>query len=85
MIEFERGLSAVLEKYQVDFRMLLQDPLFTRETDGTKQMITATDILHGKRDKILLWPSYHSSTLPRGRFSNTGNAHGGEYSLMDDQ
>jgi hypothetical protein len=23
------------------------------ETDSTKQMITATDILHGKRDKIL--------------------------------
>jgi hypothetical protein len=52
MIEFERRLSAVPEKCQADFPMLLQDPLFMSETDGTKQMITATDILHGKRDKI---------------------------------
>jgi hypothetical protein len=52
MIEFERRLSAVPEKYRADFRTLLQDSLFMSETDGTKQMITATDILHGKRDKI---------------------------------
>jgi hypothetical protein len=52
MIEFERRLSAVPEKSQADFHMLLQDPLFMSETDGTKQMIIATNNLHGKRDKI---------------------------------
>jgi hypothetical protein len=52
MIEFDRRLSAVPEKYQADFHTLLEDPLFMSETDGTKQMITTTDILHGIRDKI---------------------------------
>jgi hypothetical protein len=52
MIEFERRFSAVPEKYQADFLTLLQDPLFMSETDGTKQMIIATDILHGKRYNI---------------------------------
>jgi hypothetical protein len=52
MIEFERQLSGVPEKYQANFSTLLQDPLFMSETDGTEQMITATDILHGKKDKI---------------------------------
>jgi hypothetical protein len=52
VIEFERQLSVVPGKYQADFRTLLHYPLFMSETDGTKQMILATDILHSKRDKI---------------------------------
>jgi hypothetical protein len=52
MVMSGAGLAGTPSKYHADFLALFRDPAFTNEPDATKQMLTATHILRGKKEKV---------------------------------
>jgi hypothetical protein len=52
MVMSGAGLTRTPSKYDADFLALFRDRAFTNESDATKQMVAATHILRGKKEKV---------------------------------